>query len=157
MKSWQELRNRLEWEIFPRWEEKYFAHAGIVLSASYENLFHWSLLFFRNCICLPAEGSMGGGSLNNKLRWGMQRWRRKKELHNNQSKTGARGGNETIHSIKLLRGRTAKPSRTYLCFFLLSRNYTLKLPRAETAKYLEPYKKWNGNAVDDWVSISNSL
>ena len=58
----------------------------------------------------------------------------KKELHNNQSKTGgARGGNETIHWIKLPRGRTDKPSRTYLCFFLLSRNYTLKLPRAETA------------------------
>ena len=173
MKSWQELRNWLEWEIFPRWEEKYFAHAGIVLSASYEKYFievtfsleivfvylrrdRWGEVVW---ITNWGEACRGGGG--------------KKELHNNQSKTGARGGNETIHPIKLPKGRTDKPSRTYLCFFLLSKNYTLKLPRAETtqktisfvtAKYLdhclnqtELYKKWNGNAVDDRVTVSNSL
>ena len=133
MKSWQELRNWLEWEIFPRWEEKYFAHAGIVLSASYEKYFievTFSLeivfVYLRRdrwgeavWITNWGEACRGGGG--------------KKELHNNQSKTGARGGNETIHPIKLPTGRTDKKFKDLFVFLFVVKELHIEIAKSRNS------------------------
>ena len=57
----------------------------------------------------------------------------KKELHNNQSKTGAWGGNETIHPIKLPTGRTDKKFKDLFVFLFVVKELHIEIAKSRNS------------------------